>query len=146
MISALVKKTFVAVLFLLIAGCSGTYSTTDDSGSAAGAGVYLISMADALLVMEDAMQKEFPEDRIEDVLAPHRGYEAKLRFLADIDVITVYAVPGQGRTPDGEVVDGLAFEVHRSGTYPVGGIPKSKAVLKRVAEGASRISEVLPKH
>ena len=146
MIYTHVKRTFFFVLFLLIAGCSGTYSTVDDSGSAAGAGVYLISMADALLVMEDAMQKEFPEDRIEDVLAPHRGYEAKLRFLADIDVITVYAVPGQGRTPDGEVVDGLAFEVRRSGTYPVGGIPKSKAVLKRVAEGASRISEVLPKH
>lgn len=128
-----------------LAGCSSTYSSRDDSGSVAGANIFALSLEDAQLVMEDAMQKEFPDDRIEDVLQPHRGYKAKLRFVADIDVITVYAVRGAGKSASGKTVEGYYFEVHRSGTYPVGGIPKAKAVLERVVEGASRLSEAMPK-
>ncbi|HFD79605.1 MAG TPA: hypothetical protein ENK05_04300 [Gammaproteobacteria bacterium] len=139
------RISVIAVLFLLLTGCSGTYSTRDGDGETGGTEVYPLSMDDALLIMQDAMQKEFPEDRIEDIFTPHRGYRAKMRFLADIDVISVYAIPGQGRGPDGKTVDGLVFEVHRSGTYPLGGIPRSKAVLKRVVAGASRMADALPK-
>ena len=139
-----VGKLFLTAWFLLLTSCSGTYSTRTGDGDTQGTEVYPISVDDAMLIMQDAMQKEFPEDRIEDVFSPHRGYSAKMRFIADVDTITVYAVEGQGRGPDGQVIDGLVFEVHRSGTYPLGGIPKSKAVLKRVAEGASRLSDALP--
>jgi hypothetical protein len=138
-------KPLIIVCLILLVGCSSTYSTRNGGNGQEGTEVYPISMDDALLIMQNAMQKEFPEDRIEDVLAPHRGYRAKLRFIADIDVISVYAIDGQGRGPNGSVVNGLIFEVHRSGTYPLGGIPKSKAILKRVVEGASRISEALPR-
>jgi hypothetical protein len=145
MLLANVGKLFSIAWFLLLTSCSGTYSTRTGDGDTQGTEVYPITMDDAVLIMQDAMQKEFPEDRIGDVFSPNRGFSAKMRFLADIDTITVYAVKGQGRGPGGQVIDGLVFEVHRSGTYPLGGIPKSKAVLKRVVEGASRLSDALPK-
>jgi hypothetical protein len=126
---------------LFLTACSGTCSTRNGDGDAQGTEVYPIGWDDALLVMQDAMQKEFPEDRIEDVLSPHRGYSAKMRFVADVDTIMLYAVDGQGRGPEGQAIEGFIFEVHRSGTYPLGGIPTSKTVLKRVVEGASRLSD-----
>ena len=132
-------------LSLLVAGCSGTYSTRDEDSHAGTSRVYAITLEDALLVMEDAMQKEFPDERIEDVLSPHRGFKAKIRFLLDVDVVSVYAVPAQGRASDGTMVDGLAFETHHSGTYPLGGIPKAKALLERVVAGADRLSSAMPR-
>lgn len=137
--------TLAVMICLITAACSGTYSTREQAGVSGGAEVYAISMDDALIIMETAMKKEFPEDSIEDVLTPHRGYRAKLRFVADIDIITVYAIPGQGRSEVGETIAGVAFEVHREGTYPVGGIPTSKAILAHVIEGASRLSKALPR-
>lgn len=133
------------IMLFILAGCSGTYSSRDDNGGHGGSEVYPISMDDALLVMQTAMEKEFPADHIADILTPHSGYKAKLRFLADIDVISVYVLEGQGSGPDGKIINGFYFEVHRSGTYPLGGIPKSKAILKHVIEGASRLAEALPK-
>lgn len=132
-------------LGLLVAGCSGTYSTRDENSNAVSSGIYTISLEDALLIMQDAMEKEFPDERIEDVLSPHRGYKAKIRFLLDVDVISVYAVPAQGRTADGTTVKGYAFETYHSGTYPVGGIPKAKALLERVIAGADRLSSAIPR-
>ncbi len=142
----IISGAVVAGLFiLLLAGCAGTNSTRDGDSKANSTEVYPISMEDATLVMRSAMEKEFDEDRIEDIFTPYRGYKAKIRFLLDIDVITVYVVPAQGRGPDGETVNGLAFETHHSGTYPLGGIPKSKAVFKRVVEGAARIADAVPR-
>ena len=135
----------VVILFFILSGCSGAYSTHHGDGGSGDTEVYPISMDDALLVMQSAMNKEFAADRIEDIFTPHRGYQAKLRFLIDIDVISVYAVAEQGRGPEGKNIDGFSFDVHRSGTYPLGGIPKSKLVLKHVVEGAARIAEALPK-
>jgi hypothetical protein len=57
---------------------------------------------------------------------------------------TVYAVPAQGRGPNGQQVGGFAFEVKHSGTYPLGGIPKAKAVLADVVAGADRLVKNLP--
>ncbi len=133
------------LLILLLAGCAGTNSTREGDGKAGSTEVYPISMEDATLIMRDAMEKEFPEDRIEDIFTPYRGYKAKMRFLADIDVVSVYAVPAQGRGPDGKSVKGLAFETHHVGTYPLGGIPKAKAVFKRVVESADRVADALPR-
>ncbi|HHH43110.1 MAG TPA: hypothetical protein ENK49_03150 [Gammaproteobacteria bacterium] len=133
------------LLTLLLAGCAGTNSTREGGGKAGSTQVYPISMEDATLIMRDAMEKEFPDERIEDIFTPYRGYKAKIRFLLDIDVITVYAVPAQGRGPDGKSVEGLAFETHHSGTYPLGGIPKAKAVFNRVVESANRVADALPR-
>ena len=139
------RSMSVLILFLFLTGCSGTYSTQTGDGDASGTEVYAISMDDALLIMQGAMNKEFAEDRIEDIFTPYRGYQAKLRFIADIDIISVYAIASQGRGPEGKKIDGLSFVVHRSGTYPLGGIPKSKTILKHVVEGASRLADALPK-
>ena len=132
-------------LSVLAAGCSGTYSTRDENSNAGSSGVYMITLEDALLVMQDAMEKEFPDERIEDVLSPHRGYKAKIRFLLDVDVISVYAVPARGRAADGTMVNGYSFETYHSGTYPLGGIPKAKALLERVVAGADRLSSAIPR-
>ena len=145
MLLVTLRNLLILILFLFVTSCSGTYSTRSGDGDASGTEVYPISMDDALLIMQDAMSKEFAEDRIEDIFTPYRGYQAKLRFIADIDVISVYAIPSQGRGPTGKKIDGLSFEVHRSGTYPLGGIPKSKSILKHVVEGASRLADALPK-
>ena len=133
----------LAIGVLFLAACSGTVSTRDDS-THGGTEVYPLTEEDAVLIMSSAMDKEFESDKISAVLSPHRGFQGKIRFLADIDTITVYAVPAQGRGPNGQQVDGFAFEVKHSGTYPLGGIPKAKAVLAGVVAGADRLVKSLP--
>ena len=142
MINHMVKVWSLAISLLVLAACTGTVSTRDDS-THGGTEVYPLAEEDAVLVMRSAMDKEFESDKISSVLSPHRGFQGKIRFLADIDTITVYAVPALGRGPNGQQVEGFAFEVKHSGTYPVGGIPKAKAVLAGVIAGADRLVKSL---
>ena len=132
-----------AMSLLVLTACTGTVSTHDVS-THGGTEVYPLTEEDAVLIMHSAMDREFESDKISSVLSPHRGFQGKIRFLADIDTITVCAVPTQGRGPDGQQIEGFAFEVKHSGTYPVGGIPKAKAVLADVIAGAGRLVKSLP--
>lgn len=143
MINHIARVWLPALGLLVLAACSGTVSTRDDS-THGGTEVYPLTLEDAVLIMRSAMDKEFESDKISAVLSPHRGFQGKIRLLSDIDTITVYAVPARGRGPDGQQVDGFAFEVKHSGTYPLGGIPKAKAVLADVVAGADRLVKSLP--
>jgi hypothetical protein len=141
--------TRTAPLFLLLLGalilpaCTGTVSTQDGS-SQTGTQVYPFTEDDAVLVMRNAMEKEFESDQISTVLTPYRGFQGKIRFIADVDTITVYAVPATGQGPEGQQIDGFAFEVKHSGTYPLGGVPKSRAVLAGAVASADRLVKSLP--
>lgn len=128
------------VLCLLLSGCAGTVSTVDDSSSE-NSHVYQIDQNIADRILLSAMETEFEEDKIEKITAPFPGYSSIVRWGLDKDRVSAVMRASLGKNKDGDLIEGLAFEVSHKGTAPIVGKPTSKRILERIIEDAKLVGE-----
>ena len=128
----------------LLAGCASTQSTVSGDGNKAAARVFLISSEQAEKILATAITAQFPGAPISRVEFPNKGYQATIRFLLDSHTIVAYMIAAKGRSADGTVKDGFAFEVSNAGTMPLSGGSRAGDLFDRLIRDASAISPPVP--
>lgn len=129
---------------LLITACASAPARTPGNYVNRSEPVFLITEAQADQVLVDAMNAEFGNSPMVRVEAPHKGYQATIRFLVDSHQIVGIMVPSRGVGPDGAAHDGYYFNVTHSGTMPLSGIARAGRLRERLERGAAAISAKVP--
>lgn len=125
---------------LAVSSCASAPARTPGSYVSQSEPVFLISEAQADQILVDAMNVEFGNSPIVRVEYPNRGYQATISFLFDSHQIVATMVPSRGRSGDGAVHDGYAFNVTHSGTMPLSGMSRAKRLRERLSQAASALS------
>ena len=106
--------------------------------------MYPITAEQADGVLSRAMVATFPETPITQVAAPNKGYMATISFALDSHRFTATAVPTAGSRPDGNRVNGYAFDVSDYGSIPITASRRSRALFQAINRDAAAISAPLP--
>jgi hypothetical protein len=75
-----------------------------------------MSQDEAVALTHGAIVRSFPGRRIETIDGPVRGYSTYTRMMLDTFTQQIVVRPVAGRTAQGQVVNGYAFEISGSGT------------------------------
>lgn len=134
---------FVVAATFLISACASAPARTPGN-FVSQEQVFLITEAQADRILVDAMNVEFGNSPIVRVEAPHKGYQATIKFLVDSHQIVGLMVPSRGVGPDGVARDGYYFHVTHSGTMPLSGMARAGRLRERLEEGAAAITPKVP--
>lgn len=136
--------TFALSSVLLISACASAPARTPGRFVSSTEPVFLITEGQADRILVDAMNVEFGTSPMVRVEAPHKGYQATIKFLFDSHQVIGVMVPSRGVGPDGAARDGYYFNVTHSGTMPLSGMARAKRLRERLEEGATAISSKVP--
>ena len=138
------RAAFVFVIFALVSGCSSTLSTASGDGDKAAPRVFLITAEQAERIIATAITAQFSGSPISRVEFPNKGYQATVRFLLDSHTFVAYMIAAKGRSSDGTIQPGFAFEVSNSGTMPLSGGSRASDLFQRLIRDASALSPATP--
>ncbi|MBN8500656.1 MAG: hypothetical protein J0M19_05845 [Sphingomonadales bacterium] len=129
---------------LAIGGCASAPARTPGNYVSQNAAVFQITEAQADRILVEAMNVEFGNSPIVRVEHPNRGYQATISFLLDSHQIVATMVPSKGRSGDGAIRDGYAFDVRHTGTMPLSGMARAGRLRERLSRAAEALSPGVP--
>ena len=138
------RTAFIIAISAFISGCSSTQSTASGDGDKAAPRVFLLTAEQAERILATAMTAQFSGIPISRVEFPNKGYQATVRFMLDSHTFVAYMIAAKGRSSDGTVQPGFAFEVSNSGTMPLSGGSRAGDLFQRLIRDASAISPAVP--
>ncbi|MEW6998584.1 hypothetical protein AADZ86_12885 [Colwelliaceae bacterium BS250] len=134
----LFKLITLSLLSFTLIACSGTVSSVDGKGPGAGH-VYVVSEAIAKRLMMAAMKSEFNPADIKELALPKLGYSSKVQYGIDKDTVELVALKAEGKTKEGEVVNGYVFSAEHYGTAPAAGSPTIDRLLAHIVKDAETL-------
>lgn len=138
------RAALIISIIFLFSGCSSTQSTASGGGDKTAPRVFLLSTEQAEKILATAMYAQFSDVPISRVDFPNKGYKATVGFLLDSHTIVAYMIAAKGRSVDGTVKPGFAFEVSNAGTMPLSGGSRAGDLFQRLMRDASVISPAVP--
>jgi predicted small secreted protein len=139
----MIMKTRVALSALLAAsilsaGCTSTKSTITNEGIG-----YRITREQAKEIVDSSILANFSPDYVNAGPANSLTSSGYVRFALDTHTINATAIPMRGRLPSGQTAEGFGFQTSSSGTMPISGGSKARAVYNLLKQQAQSAGEVL---
>ena len=129
------RRLLTVILATLILGC--THNTTlvrPDSGG--GQVIYRLSEEQAFTIARSAFADLLPDRKLFDITGAQRGYWTTYRFALDTFSQRVLVIPAIGTDASGHEVRGFWFDVSGSGSAPIAGGAKNRALFHHI-QGAA---------
>lgn len=112
------RIAFFSLLTLSLASLTAC-STNFDTSNVEGADqkrIYQIEQSRAFQIAHDSIASVLPGRKISKVTGPTKGYSTYSRFMLDTYTQQVLVIPLEGKTSDGQTIEGFNLNVSGSGT------------------------------
>ena len=121
------------ILASLLAACSHRTTLERPGGEQV---IYRLSEEQAFRIARDAFASLLPDRKLFDITGAQRGYWTTYRFLLDKYSQRVLVIPVVGMDASGKEVHGFWYDVSGSGTAPIAGGAKNRALFHQIQDTA----------
>jgi hypothetical protein len=129
-------RVFGLLLCAMLLGACSHRTTLERPDSEGGQVIYRLSEEQAFRIARDAFADLLPNRKLFDVTGAQRGYWTTYRFGLDRYSQRVLVIPGVGTDAGGNEVHGYWFDVSGSGSAPITGGAKNRALFRHIRDAA----------